>query len=550
GANNVWSYGANTSLNRGRHTWKVGGEFRHVRLNVNNAALGRGLITIFDTPIAAGFGFSSVDSIARVCPPSSPAVSTAYVQSCSQFGSGFERYFSTHSFDGYVQDQWRPWKNLTLNYGVRYEANTAPVELQNRLVNYYPELATSLGTGGLVRAGSKTIFDPFGKVIGTAPQSAPRAGFNTDYKNWGPRFGFAWDPLKDGKTVVRGAYALMFDQQSLEPAVNMLLNPPFLQQDFAFLLPSLSDAFSVCAPGKIGDACLTTSANPFSISTWFRFPYSITSIDAHRKTPYIHQFHFGVEQRLGNNTMLAVAYVGSAGHRLPLLRDISPCSASTDLSFCLATNSSGQFANPFLISNILDQENAANSNFNSLQVYLETRKLHGLQLRGFYQYAKSIDDSSSLQPQVFLANRAVSSVVEAALFVNPDNFAGASNISPALSLQGDLPLITTRPRLPQDSSNLHGERARSDFDVKHRFVLNYIYEVPRWAPGIGSGWQLSGITTLQSGQPFTVYADSFGTPLRPNVIAPVRLNMSNPQAAIDNGIPMGFPNSAFDFTPT
>jgi hypothetical protein len=54
---------------------------------------------------------------------------------------------------------------------------------------------------------------------------------------------------------------------------------------------------------------------------------------------------------------------------------------------------------------------------------------------------------------------------------------------------------------------------------------------------------------VQSGQPFTVYADSFGTPLRPNVTSPA-LNMSNPQAAIDNGILMGFPGSAFDFTST
>jgi hypothetical protein len=554
-ADNVWSYADNISLNRGHHTLKFGGEFRHIRLNINNRALGRGLITMFNTPIAAGFGFSSFDSIARVCPSSSPPISTDYAQSCSQFGNGFDRSFSTNSYSGFVQDQWRPWKNLTLNYGVRYEVNTAPVELRNRLVNYYPGLPTSLGTGGLVRGGSKTIFDPFGNVVGTALQSAPRAGFNTDYGDVSPRFGFAWDPLKDGKTVVRGAYALMFDQQPLEPTVNTLFNPPFLQQDLSFIIPPLnapllSDAFSVCGPGQASDGCLSTSSNPFSSSIWLRSPYSISSIDPQRKTPYIHQFHFGVEQRVGNNTMVGVAYVGSSGHRLPVLRDISPCSASTDISFCIATNPSGQFANPFLITTILDQENASNSNFNSLQVYVETRKFHGLQLRGFYQFAKSIDDSSSLQPQVFLANPAITSLVEATSFVNPDNFEGANNISPTLSLQGELPLVTTRPRLPQDSSNLHGERARSDFDVKHRFVLNYIYEVPRWAPGIGSGWQLSGITTVQSGQPFTVYADSFGTPLRPNVTAPVHLNMSNPEAAIDNGIPMGFPGSAFDFTPT
>jgi hypothetical protein len=546
-ADNVWSYADNISLNRGRHTLKFGGEFRHIRLNLNNGALGRGLITISDTSFAAALGLSGFDSIARICPPSSQAAFPEYAQSCSQFGSGFDRSFSTNSYSGFVQDQWRPWKNLTLNYGVRYEVNTAPVELRNRLVNYYPGLPTLLGVGGLVRSGSKTIFDPFGNVIGTALQSAPRGGFDTDYSNIGPRFGFAWDPMKDGKTVVRGAYALMFDQQPLEPTVNTLFNPPFLQQSLAPFLTALSDAFSVCPPGSADTGCQTT--NPNSITDWFRFPYSITSIDPHRKTPYIHQFHFGVEQRLGNNTMVAVAYVGSTGHRLPMLRDISPCTPSTDLLSCLSNSA-------FFITDILEQENAANSDFNSLQVQVETRKLHGLQLRGFYQYAKSIDDSSSLQPQVFLANPAITKGVEALNFfpgttvpVNSD-FGGSNNISPTLSLQGDLPLITTRPRLPQDSSNLRGERARSDFDVKHRFVLNYIYEVPRWAPGIGSGWKLSGITTVQSGQPFTVYADSFGTPLRPNVLSPVRLNMSNPQAAIDNGIPVGYPGSALDLTPT
>jgi hypothetical protein len=542
-ANNVWSWADNISLNRGRHTWKFGGEFRYIRLNVNNDALGRGLITLFSGPNAAAFGFSNVASIARVCPRSLPSFATVFAQPCSQFGSGFGRHLSTKSFDWYIQDQWRLWKNFTLNYGLRYELNTAPVELQNLLVNFYPALVTTLGAGGLVRAGSKTIFDPFGNVIGTAPQAAPRAGFNTDYNNWGPRFGFAWDPWNDGKTLVRGAYALMWEQQSLEPSVNMLLNPPFVQQNLTFFPPpSLSDMFSVCGPSVSDNACLTRSSKPSSISDWTLFPYSTTGINPHNKTPYVHQFHFGVEQRVGSKAVVAVAYVGSAGHRLPLLRDISQCPTSANPSFCLT--------NPFLITSILDQENVANSNFHSLQVRLETRSLHGLQLRGFYQFAKSIDNSSSLQPQIFLASRPIASLVVSATAENPDNFAGANNISPTLNLQGNLPLITTRPRLPQDSSNLAGERARSDFDAQHRFVLDYIYAVPRWAPGIGAGWQLAGIATVQSGQPFTVYADFFGTPLRPGVHGPVPINMSNPHAAIDNGIPAGFPRSVFDFTST
>ncbi len=561
-ADNVFSFADNLSLTRGRHTWKFGGEFRHVRLNINNDAAERGLVTFFSAPFVAAFGTPDVASIARICPESLPSFSTVFAQPCAQFGSGLERYFTTKSFDAYLQDQWRPWHNFTINYGIRYELNTAPVELHNRLVNFYPNLGTQ---GALVRGDSTTEFDPFGHVIGTVPHSAPRAGYDTDYNNWGPRFGFAWDPWGNGKTVVRAGYALMFDQQSLEPSVNMLLNPPFVQQNFGFINSpgpngtavngfALGDTFSACSPQLLvgTGGCLSTSGDPNSTSNWFRFPYSITAIDRHNKTPYVHQFHFGVEQLLGSKGVFEAAYVGSAGHRLPQLRDISACKPAEFFStFDPVTGSDACFdftQNPFLFPSVINQQNSANSNFHSLQVRFEMRDFHGLQLRGFYQWAKSIDNGSSLQPQEFLVSPLIASLLTSLETINPDNFAGVNNISPTLTLQGNLPVFTTRPRLPQDSSNLAGERALSDFDIRHRFVLDYIYSVPRWAPVIGTGWKLAGITTLQSGQPFTVFVDYFGTPLRPNASGPVPINNHNPQAAIDNGIPMTFPGSIFDLS--
>jgi hypothetical protein len=550
-ADNVWSFADNVSLNRGRHTWKFGGEFRYIRLNVDNDALARGLVTLFSAPEAAIFGTADIASIARVCPPGLPSFATVFAQPCAQYGNGFARHLRTQSFNAYIQDQWRPRSNLTFNYGIRYEVNTAPVELQNLLVNFYPALATPGGLGGLVRSGSKTIYDPFGDVIGTAPQAAPRAGFKTDFNDWGPRFGFAWNPLNDGKTVVRGGYALVFDQQSLQPTVNMLLNPPFVQQEYSFFpFPLLSDMFSACGPKSLANGCRSLSTTPGSSTAWYLLPYSITAVDPDNKTPYVHQYHLGVQQRLGDKGVIEVAYVGSSGHRLALLRAIDQCAAPDNPSSCLASNAAGQFQTPFQVPSILDQENGANSNFNSLQVRFESRSFHGLEVSGFYEYAKSIDDSSSLQAQIFLTSPTLAGFLVAVTSDNPDNFAGANNISPTLNLQGNLPLITTRPNLPQDSSNLAGERARSDFDIRHRFVLNYIYAVPSFAPVIGSGWQLAGITTAQSGQPFTVYADFFGQPLRPNVVGPVPINMSNPNGAIDNAIPAGFRPSAFSFAPT
>jgi len=565
-ADNLFSVADNFSLTRGRHTWKFGGEFRDVRLNINNEALGRGLIGLFSVPIAAQFGASDVASIARVCPQSLPSFSSVFGGQCTQFGNGFERNFSTRSGAGFVQDQWRLARNFTLNYGIRYEVNTAPVERDNRLVNFYPALVTSLTastglTGGLMRGGSATIYDPLGNVIGTAPHAAPRAGYDTDYNGWGPRFGFAWDPWKDGKTVVRGGYALMFDQQPLQASVNQLLNPPFVQQNLSAFTPlpfaALSDTFSACAPfftpGTGG--CLTTSTNPNSGSDWFRFPYSIAAIDPHNRTPYVHQFHLGVERQLGNTAIFQVSYVGSAAHKLAALGDIRQCPIAAFLAnsaACFSVNSAGVITtfNPFLFTSILDQENVANSNYSSLQVLFEMRAFHRLQLRGFYQFAKSIDDGSSQQPQVFLVPPLIASAVVSQTFDNPGSFATANNISPTLTLQGNLPIITTRPNLAQQSNNLAGERARSDFDVHHRAVIDYIYSVPRWAPKIGTGWELAGITTVQSGQPFSVYVDSLGTSLRPSLFGPVRINDDNPQAAIDNGTPMNTSGSAFNLKPT
>ena len=560
-ADNVFSFADNVSLTRGHHTLKLGGEFRDIRLNIENEALGRGEIGLFSVPIAAQFGASDVASIARVCPPSLPSFGSVFSGPCAPFGTGFERNFSTRSSAGYIQDQWRIRGNFTVNYGVRYEVNTAPVERDNRLVNFYSDLVTTDGMGGLVQAGTTTIFDPFGNVIGTDPHVAPRAGFKTDYGNWGPRFGFAWDPRSNGKMVVRGGYALMFDQQPLQSSVNQLLNPPFVQQNLSAFSPNpfalLSDTFSACGPAfTVGTGgCLTTSTNPLSTSEWFRFPYSIAAIDTHNKTPYVHQFHFGVEQQLGNKALFEISYVGSAGHRLAALGDISECPTAAflaDSSACFSTNAQGMITttNPFLFTSILDQENAANSNYHSLQLRFETHDFHGLRLHALYQFAKSIDDASSQQPQVFLVPPLVSSAIVSSTADNPGSFASANNISPTLALQGNLPLITTRPDLPQDGNNLAGERGRSDFDVRHRFVFDYIYSVPRFAPKIGTGWQLAGITTIQSGQPFTVYIDSFGTPLRPNVTGPVPINNNNPNGAIDNGIALNTVNSVFDLTPT
>lgn len=522
----VSSAADNFSITRGRHNLKLGGEFRYVRLDVANEALGRGYLAFYTGPYVAKWGLPDVGSIARVSP---------------EFGGGFDRSFRTKSYDLFFQDQWRVRSNFTFNVGVRYEVNAAPVEAQDRLVNYYPDL------NGLVRANSTTIFDPYGYEIGTAPSPAPRAGFETDTNNIAFHAGFAWDPRNNGKTVLRAGYAGAFDQQPLEASVNMLPNPPFVQQWIStFPYFTLGDTFPAGFPGPG-----TESGELVGSSTWYKQPYSITARDPHTQTPYVNQFHGGIQQRLGDRMMFEIAYAGSLGRKLPRLRDITQCTATAYFNApdtCLP-----YLGSPFVFWPILNQENSASSSFHSLIVRFDVRNLHGFNLRMHYQWAKSIDDASSLQPQVFGVPPLLAGQFIYDYTINPDAFFGANNISPTLSLRPELPVITTRPRLPQDSGNLRADRARSDFDVRHRLVLNYIYDLPKWerAGRLGSSWQVAGITTIQSGQPYTVFVDYLGIPIRPNALQAVPTDNRNPQGAIDNGTPLGFVptigNSAFGF---
>ena len=180
------------------------------------------------------------------------------------------------------------------------------------------------------------------------------------------------------------------------------------------------------------------------------------------------------------------------------------CPASRDLSSCtlesIATQP-GCLQSPARAVDILTrpldqvilyQENSANSIYHSLQAQLVTRGFHRLQLQALYQFSKSIDDTSSLQAPVFLLNPLFANTLVQKDNLNPLDLESVNSISPALSLGTDLPVITTRPTLPQGSTNLRGERGRSDFDVQHRLVFDYIYDVPSWsrarAPGRAGNW--------------------------------------------------------------
>jgi hypothetical protein len=233
-------------------------------------------------------------------------------------------------------------------------------------------------------------------------------------------------------------------------------------------------------------------SDPFPSNFPYPYPASATAFQRNLQTPYYQQWNFGIQQQIGKYEVLEVAYVGTKGTHLIDSRDINQPQPSTNPNY--------ERPNPeFADINIV--ESAANSIYHSLQARFQQRLFAGATFLASYTYSKSIDDASGF-------------------------FSTAAD-----------------PNFPQNSYDLSAERGRSDFDIRHRFVESFAYDLPiarghRWL----GGWQTFGVITLQTGQPFTVALlpddDNanvgqgelgFGANQRPNVVG--KASLPNPGPA-------------------
>ena len=254
------------------------------------------------------------------------------------------------------------------------------------------------------------------------------------------------------KTVLRGGYGIYYDQSPLAPAEALYFNSPFFDNNIFFSLPGL--------PLTLND--------PFPSFFPLPLPDSTLAIQRDLRTGYMQHWNFNVERQLGSRSVLEVAYVGSKGTKLLTARDINqpqPSVLPPGLPF--VPRPDPRFDDVNLL------ESRANSNYNALQARFQQRLSHGFSALASYTWSKSIDNAS--------------------------NF---------FSSAGD-------PNFPQNSYNVSAERGRSNFDVRQRLSVSYMYALPfgkgrayfadnGWLSTVLSGWETYGIVTLQSGRPFTV----------------------------------------------
>jgi hypothetical protein len=374
----------------------------------------------------------------------------------------------------YAQDTWKVNRRLTVNLGVRYFYMPHVYEESDLISNflpgaYNPAQAVTVLPDGTIKPGAG---NPLNGI--ETPKTGLPKGLVKNYTwNFGPRIGFAWDPTGRQNLSLRGGYGIGYYRVPGNDIYGMVGNPPNAG-DVQIFDPLLSDP----AAGKAG------ALNPVSLTT----------LDYIYKNPMVQTYSLDIQKEIVPGTVLDVGFVGTQGRHLDRARDINQSFPTGGYDFNPLLNSN---AIPAVLiapypgySSITQLENTASSSYNALQVSFKRRMSKGLLFETVYTWSKTITDASGFG------------------------------------------------ETPQNSYNLRAERGLASFDRPHVLVLNYIYDIPFFRSQRGflgealGGWELSGITQFQSGQPINigVTGGTFGLASRPNAVSGIDPN-SGPHTA-------------------
>jgi hypothetical protein len=354
----------------------------------------------------------------------------------------------------YFNDDWRVTKRLTLNMGLRWEPYVTVKERNDELGAFRPGQQSRIW----LRAPAGALFP--------GDEGVERGIVPNRWRNFSPRFGFAFDPFGKGRTSIRGGYGIFFDTLRLVAMNTNSINQPFSLGLTTFDPFSLTDPYQN-APGVLPRLIAYGAPNPADRPTReFVAPVRHNSIDPFFNTGYMQQWNINVQQELWRSFVLTAGYIGSKGTGLMVGQNINPAVFVPGQS--TPGNVNARRIHPGF-EQIQNTQSTANSTYHSFQVSVNRRFSSGVSVLASYVWAKSLDLASN------------------------DGNSGVGNQA-------------TNP------FNQSADKGPSDFDVRHRVVSSVLYELPffnktpGWKKTLLGGWQINAILTLQSGQPFTVSA--------------------------------------------
>jgi len=485
--NQTLSFSDNVVWNRGKHSWRWGGDYRRVQVNTETDSNPRG-----------AFVFTGLNT-SQLASGGSPVAGTGYdfadfllglpQQTSVQFGQS--NYFRGNYWDLYSQDEWKVRANLTLNVGVRYEYVSPLTETKNRIVNLAlsPNVLNPSAPGPAVVAPIQP-----GQVVpfsGTLPNSLVRP----DRNNFAPRIGLAWKPFAN--TVVRAGYGINYNTGVYQSMAQQLAVQP----------PYATTATNVRAsPGDL------TLQSGFPAATGITNNYAV---NPNYRLGYVQIRNLDIQQQIRPTLLLNLDYTGTKG---------------TDLDILEAPNRTVTGIRIPGVQAFTYENSVGNQEANAASVRFRKRLSSGISVGGSYTFSKSLDDASSIGAG---ATSAASS---------PGLGGGGTGAARGGGSSGG-----GSPNVAQNPFDLPAERGLSSFNQTQKFTADYLWELPfghekRWLAGntpwraILGDWQWSGDVTIASGLPFTprllgtfseVNGGTNGT-LRPNLVSGQSVSLPNP----------------------
>jgi hypothetical protein len=378
------------------------------------------------------------------------------------------------SWAAYVQDNWRVNNRLTLNLGIRWDGVPHTYEANNRMGNFYPNLynpadapifadaagnniapnSPGLGTSpNPILAGTQFYLNGIG-IPGTTP-GVPKGLVDNHWAAFGPRVGFAYDLTGSGKTVLRGGFGMMYERIQGNDMYNAGPNVPF-STNINFSNIELENPGTQLNNGQPLVAPITVA--------------SVTGLDkVNNKLPVSYQYSIGVQHALSARTVLELQYVGNQNRDQNAYQETNLPTASNITALFANNNADYNLRVPYLgFHSIRQTENIQSSHYNGFQAQIHSQIRSGLQLQAAYTLSRAIDPATGNNGVGDLNN-----------FDNP--------------------------------YNVHYDNGPSGLDRTSIAFVNFIYDIPflknssnKLLKSTVGGWQVSGIVTMQSGEPIHI----------------------------------------------
>lgn len=345
-------------------------------------------------------------------------------------------------WSAYVQDDWKVSRNLTLNLGVRYDFYGLFSNAKGDISNFDPRLGKVVMISG---TPDPRLLSRFPIVMGKDVGLDPSNWLDNDRNNFAPRVGLAYRPFGSTRFVVRAAYGIYYNDVGGYSFLGLPSNPPFIVSELFDALPGTTPTLTFANPFP-GEGTIPSSPK---VSAWAR----------NRVNPYQEQWNFTLEGEVVRNTAIRISYIGNMGVHLDR---VFPLNEPVPAPGIVQDRRPYQ---PF--GNINYQEQGRNSILHGIQVGAIHRYSNGLSFQLEYQYNHALGEN-------------------------------------------------TYAAVPMDFRNARLDRGNLDYIRRQEVTTNYIYDLPfgkgkpflnsfhGLADKLASGWQLTGILSVGTGQPFSV----------------------------------------------